>query len=249
MSKSFKCILLRESLVYRDFKDTCMIKKGGICMSVNATTSNTYGAYNTTSVEASKDTAEKVSTEAKKTTEEKETSEAVVFEKTSEDTKKGTYSINRMSKEERSALVDKLKADQEARQKQLADLVHQMMSKQAGTFGVANNDKDAIWKFLASGDYTVDAETKAQAQKDIAEDGYYGVKQTSQRLFDFASALAGDDVEKMKKMQDAMLKGFQQATKSWGKELPGICKDTLNAANKLFDDYYASKETVETAVQ
>ena len=227
-----------------------MIRKGGISMSVNATTSSTYGAYNTTSVEASKEAAEKVSTETKDSAAAKETSGAVVFEKTSEDANnKGTYSINRMSKEERSALVDKLKADQEARQKQLASLVQQMMSKQAGTYGLANNDKDGIWKFLASGNYTVDAETKAQAQKDIAEDGYYGVKQTSQRLFDFASALAGDDVEKMKKMQDAMQKGFQAATKAWGKELPGICNDTLQAANKLFDDYYASKEAVQTAVE
>lgn len=218
-------------------------------MSVNTTTSSTYGTYDATSAEAVKDVTKKAETEAKDNVATKETTDAVVYEKSSEDTTKGAYSINRMSKEERSALVDKLKADQEARQKQLANLVQQMMSKQAGTNAVANNDKDGIWKFLASGKYTVDAETKAQAQKDIAEDGYYGVKQTSQRLFDFASALAGDDVEKMKKMQDAMLKGFQAATKSWGKELPGICKDTLNAANKLFDDYYASKKQVETTVE
>ena len=69
-------------------------------------------------------------------------------------------------------------------------------------------------KLQGSGNFTVDAATKAQAQKDIGEDGYWGVKQTSQRLFDFASALAGDDVDKMKEMQ---------------------------AANKLFDDYYNSK--------
>ena len=29
---------------------------------------------------------------------------------------------------------------------------------------------------FAKGDFTVDAATKAQAQKDISEDGYYGVK-------------------------------------------------------------------------
>lgn len=214
-------------------------------MSVNATTSSTYGTYNTTSVDtASKDAAEKISTQAKENTSEKDT-QAAIYEKTSEDNK-GTYSINRMSQEERSALVDKLKAEQENRQQQLVSLVQQMLSKQAGTYGMANDDKDSIWKFLASGDYTVDAETKAQAQKDIAEDGYYGVKQTSERLFDFASALAGDDMEKMKKMQDAMLKGFNEATKAWGKELPDLCKETLEAANKLFEDYYASKETEQT---
>lgn len=212
-------------------------------MSVNAI-SGTYGAYNTASADTTKDT-----TETKENTTASKSTEAAVYEKTSEDTNKGTYSINRMSQEERSALVEKLKADQQARQKQLADLVHQMMSKQAGTFGLANNDEDSMWKFLASGNYTVDAETKAQAQKDIAEDGYYGVKQTSERLFNFASALAGDDVEKMKKMQDAMLKGFNAATKSWGRELPSICQQTLEAANKLFDEYYASKKAAETAVE
>ena len=77
---------------------------------------------------------------------------------------------------------------------------------------------------------------KAQAQADIAEDGYWGIAQTSQRLFDFASALAGDDVEKMQKMQQAMEKGFKQATAAWGKSLPEISQKTLEAANKLFED-------------
>ena len=46
----------------------------------------------------------------------------------------------------------------------------------------------------------------------------------------------------MKEMQKAMEKGFKQATKTWGKELHSICKETINAANKLFEDYYKSKE-------
>ena len=134
--------------------------------------------------------------------------------------------------------VKQLKADQANREQQLTDIVHKMMSGQAKTYGQATD----MWKFLASGEYTVDAATKAQAQKDISEEGYWGVKQTSQRLFDFACALAGDDVDKMKEMQAAMEKGFKQATGAWGKELPSICKDTFDAANKLFDDYYTSKE-------
>ena len=96
--------------------------------------------------------------------------------------------------------------------------------------------------FFAKRNKETDAATKAQAQKDISEDGYWGVKQTSQRLFDFACALAGDDVDKMKEMQAAVEKGFKQATGAWGRELPSICKDTFDATNKLFDDYYASKE-------
>ena len=152
----------------------------------------------------------------------------------------GTYSINKMSGTDRSALVKQLKADQANHQSQLTELVSKMMTGQAKTYGIASGD-DSIWRFLAKGDFKVDAATKSQAQKDISEDGYWGVKQTSQRLFDFASALAGDDVDKMKKMQAAMEKGFRMATKSWGRELPSISKDTLNAANKLFEDYYNSK--------
>ena len=41
-----------------------------------------------------------------------------------------------------------------------------------------------------------------------------------------------------------MEKGFKQATGAWGRDLPSISQQTLDAANKLFDDYYKSKETV-----
>lgn len=168
---------------------------------------------------------------------------AVVYEK-SDNAKPATYSINKMSEQDRANLVSQLKADQASRQSQLVDIVKKMLGKQASTFSFASNSDD-MWKFLASGDFTVDAATKKQAQEDISEDGYWGVKQTSQRLFDFASALAGDDPEKMKKMQEAMEKGFKLATKSWGKELPSICSDTLSAANELFENYYNSKKTAE----
>lgn len=168
--------------------------------------------------------------------------EGVVYDKSqeTEDTsKKPTYSVNKMSAEDRAALVKQLKADQESRKQQLVNIVQEMMSKQA----VAYTNADSMWQFLAKGDFTVDEQTKLQAQKDISEDGYYGVKQTSERLFDFASALAGDDVDKMKEMQKAMEKGFKLATKSWGKELPDICQQTLDAANKKFDEYYKSKSS------
>ena len=158
--------------------------------------------------------------------------------------KKATYSVNKMSAADREALVKQLQAEQAERKQSLVNLVQEMMGKQAKSYGIASGE-DSIWSFLAKGDFTVDAQTKAQAQADIAEDGYWGVSQTSQRLFDFASALAGDDVEKMKEMQEAMQKGFELATKTWGSELPDISQRTMDAANKLFDDYYASKQNVE----
>ena len=198
-----------------------------------------YSAYKP----ASKDTAAKKPDSTVKADETK--ADGAVYEKSeSESTKKPTYSINKMSSEDRAALVQQLKADQESRQQNLINIVRQMMTGQATAFSKATGSDD-IWKFLAKGDFTVDAQTKAQAQEDISEDGYYGIKQTSERLFDFASALAGDDVEQMKKMQAAMQKGFKEATGAWGKELPEICQKTLDAANKKFEEYYNSKKDAE----
>lgn len=170
------------------------------------------------------------------------TEKDAVYEKATQESTKTPYSINKMSKEDRAALVKQLKADQESRQNSLTNLVSQMLGKQAGVYGIANGD-DSIWKIFANGNFTVDEAAKAQAQEDISEDGYWGVKQTSQRLFDFASALAGDDEDKMRQMQSAMEKGFKQATSTWGRDLPDISNQTLDAANKLFEEYYKSKQS------
>jgi len=164
-----------------------------------------------------------------------------IYDKNGEKIDNSSYSINKMSPSDRAAVAEQLRNAAEQRQKQLVDIVKKTISGQVGAFGKANDD--SIWRTLASGNFTVDAATKAQAQKDIGEDGYWGVKQTSQRLFDFASALAGDDVDKMKEMQKAMEKGFKLATGAWGKKLPSICSETMDAANKLFEDYYASKSS------
>ena len=134
-------------------------------------------------------------------------------------------------KNDRSAMVEKLKADAEQRQQQLIGIVQKMMAGQGKAIGTA----DDMWKFLASGDFTVDPETKAQAQKDIADDGYWGVNQTSDRIVDFAIALSGGDADKADKMIEAFKKGFDEATKSWGKELPDISKRTYDAVLEKMD--------------
>ena len=146
-----------------------------------------------------------------------------------------------MSKEDRAALVKALKEEVEARQKQFLELVKQSLTGQGEKIAIATDNMDGIWKALAKGNFTVSEEVKKQAQEDISEKGYWGVEATSKRMFEHASALAGDDVEQMKAMQKAMEKGYKEATKAWGKELPDISKKTLEAANKLFEDYYKSK--------
>ena len=132
-------------------------------------------------------------------------------------------------------LVNKLKADAEARTNQLKSLVEKLMLGQGNAIGTA----DDIWSFLRTGNFTVDAETKAQAQADIAEDGYWGVEQTSNRILDFAKALSGGDPAQAAKLKDAFLQGFEMAKKTWGGELPEISQRTYDATVKKFDDWAA----------
>ena len=143
--------------------------------------------------------------------------------------------ITKMSDSDRSALVKSLKDDLNNQMSRFTSMMTQTFQKQGIT--AASLQGDNFWKFMASGNYTVDAKTKAEAEEAISEDGFWGVKQTSQRIFDFAAALAGDDVETMKKMQAAVEKGFEQAGAAWGGELPSICGDTHTAVGKLFDEY------------
>ena len=149
------------------------------------------------------------------------------------------------TEEERQAVISQLKADQETRQNQLFDIVKQTMQGQGKAFAQASDDD--MWKFLADGNFTVDAATKAQAQEDISEDGYWGVKQTSERILDFAKALAGDDPSKADKMMEAFKKGFDEATKTWGKELPDLTKQTYDAVLKGFDDWKNSSKSSDTS--
>ncbi len=143
---------------------------------------------------------------------------------------------NKMSDSDRAALVESLKSDLDNQMSRFTNMMMQMFNKQGITGLQAGSD--GFWRQIASGNFTVDAQTKAEAQQAISEDGYWGVKQTSQRIFDMAKALAGDDPEMMKKMQNAVEKGFEQATAAWGKELPGICGETHTAINGMFDEYY-----------
>ncbi len=188
-------------------------------MGVNGVTNgvNTADAYATYS------TAKKSSdTEAVK----EEKTSGVIYESSA-----STETASKKVYKQDTALIAKLKADADARTAQFKSLVEQMIANQGKTLGKA----DSIWSFLSSGNFTVDAATKAQAQADIAEDGYWGVEQTSSRIVDFATALTGGDPGKIEAMRDAFKKGFEQATKTWGDKLPDISQKTYQAVMDKFD--------------
>ncbi len=198
-------------------------------MEINSYNSNVNKYYDVSKVN---NTKEQVKTENANTTG-KTSDTAAVYEKSANvSSNKATYEINKKSSTDRAAIVEQMKKAEADNRQSLINMVREMMNTQAGKQKTADG-------FSAFGG-TVTEEARRKAQESISEDGYWGVKQTSQRLFDFASALAGDDVEKMKKMQEAMNKGINQAAEKLG-GLPSISQQTQEAANNLFEEYYKSK--------
>lgn len=185
-------------------------------MSVNGitTSSQTYSAM-TTSTASTSNTSKKVNDS--KTGQSKDS--GVVYESVNLSESK-TYAADMDT-------VSKLKADAERRTMQLRSLVEKLLLNQGNSYTIAS-DED-MYKLLREGNIEVDAKTAAQAKKDIAEDGYWGVEQTSDRIVSFAKALSGGDPDKADEMITAFVKGFKAATKAWGDELPDICQRTYNA--------------------
>lgn len=154
------------------------------------------------------------------------TTTAVVYEKSNEESSK-VYKRD-------STTIAKLKEDAEKRTSQLKSLVEKLLLKQ----GEKITDSSNLYQLLQEGKVQVDDETRAQAQKDIAEDGYWGVNQTAERIVSFAKALTGSDPSKAEEMISAFQKGFDEATKTWGGTLPDLCQKTYD---KVMEDLEAWK--------
>lgn len=153
-----------------------------------------------------------------------------------------TEAPSKMTYTQDTDTISKLKADADRRTSQLRSLVEKLLLKQGEKF-IETTD---IYELLREGKLEVDPETAAQAQADIAEDGYYGVKQTSERLFSFATALTGGDPSKAQEMKDAFIKGYEDAKKAWGGELPEICQKTYEATIQKFDEWMNPEKEKES---
>ncbi|QOG12741.1 hydrogenase-4 component G [Arcobacter sp. FWKO B] len=70
----------------------------------------------------------------------------------------------------------------------------------------------------------------------LGENGFFGVKQTSDRVANFVFNFAGDDIELLKKGREGVVKGFEEALKMFGGELPAISYQTQERTLSLIDD-------------
>ena len=194
-------------------------------MDLSVNTSSTYATGSSKS--ALKSFAKKTDNTSNTT---KAADTAAVYEKTTTEKKDSANKIYN-----RDAVVAQLKADQENRAASMQNLVEKLLGKQKGTFDLANSTNLAA-TFRQAVQFA-SPEDIAKAQADIAEDGYWGVNKTSDRLVSMAIALAGGDTDKADELKNAITKGFKKATAAWGEKLPQLCQDTYDAAMKKMDDW------------
>ena len=152
---------------------------------------------------------------------------AAVYEKSDSQIVEGV-----INKKDNSAIVAQLKADAEARYNQLIDIVRQSLGGQANKVFTAETGLKSLFEKIQ-----VDADTIAQAKADIADDGYWGVEKTSDRILEFAKALSGDDPSKAEELLSAFKKGFDKATEAWGDKLPDISQKTYDAVIEKFNKW------------
>lgn len=168
---------------------------------------------------------------------------AAVYEKSADSASVTDSTVKKYVPNE--ALIEQMKADQAAVQNQLMSYVQESLMGQGNAIASA----DDVWKFLASGNYTVDEAAKEQAQKALEDGGYWSVDKTSDRIVDFAKALTGGDPSKVEEMRSAIEKGFKEATKTWGKDLPEISSKTYDAIQEKLDKWAAEAgETVGATI-
>jgi len=79
--------------------------------------------------------------------------------------------------------------------------------------------------------------TPEEAQELIADDGYFGVEKTSERIFNFAVGMAGGDPSRINTIREGVENGFQEALDAFGGWLPDISYDTYDAVMKKLDDW------------
>lgn len=151
--------------------------------------------------------------------------------------KNNTYKVN-------MAEINKMKAEVNRKTESLRNMVEKLITKQGHTV-------EDVLKAIGEGKeikISVDSETQAQAQAEISEDGFWGVKQTSARIVEFSKQLSGGDPANLKAMRDAFEEGFRSAEKAFGGKLPEISYQTYDAVMKGFDEWEGKKQSNESEV-
>lgn len=103
---------------------------------------------------------------------------------------------------------------------------------------------------IASDDGEVDISTMSPetAQELIADDGYFGVEKTSERIFNFAVGMAGGDPGRIDAIRQGVENGFQEALDAFGGWLPDISYDTYDTVMQKLDDWAGGAQSPQSNI-
>ncbi len=83
----------------------------------------------------------------------------------------------------------------------------------------------------------------------VGENGFFGITQTSDRVSNFVFSFAGDDLEKLQKGRDGIVKAFDEANKMFGGNLPEISYKTQERTLALIDAKIESLKSPRAEVE
>lgn len=94
-------------------------------------------------------------------------------------------------------------------------------------------------------DLELTEEQISEAQAAVAEGGDWSAESVANRILDMAESLSGGDPEKLAILKDAVIEGFDQATETWGEEMPEITGRTYDLVMSGFDAFEQASTTQE----
>jgi hypothetical protein len=91
-------------------------------------------------------------------------------------------------------------------------------------------------------DINLEELTQEEAAELIADDGYFGVEQTSDRIVDFAIGIAGGDPARIDAIMAGVEQGFNEALEVFGGSLPDISYSTYDAVIEKLNAWVADSK-------
>ncbi|MDX9835835.1 MAG: hypothetical protein RBT36_11595 [Desulfobulbus sp.] len=82
-----------------------------------------------------------------------------------------------------------------------------------------------------------------EAQELISQDGYFGIEQNAERIFQFAVGIAGGNPARLDAIKQGIDRGFAEAKKALGNWLPDISLATYDAVMTKLDEWASPTAT------
>ena len=76
---------------------------------------------------------------------------------------------------------------------------------------------------------------REEAEALVAEDGFFGIAKTAERIADFVLEGARGEESLLRAGREGILRGFKEAERLWGGKLPEISYKTIDKAVKMID--------------